>query len=60
MIDESKVEEVRNLNCAGGGCCPDAVVHTDRTVTLTEGGFYLTLKPESASQLRKLLEKHGY
>lgn len=55
-----KIKTVRNLDCAGGGCCPDAVIHEDRQVTLTEGGFQLTLKPESASKLRKLLEEHGY
>lgn len=52
--------EVRNLDCAGGGCCPDAVVNADGSVTLTEGTFALTLKETSVSELARLLIEHGY
>lgn len=51
---------IRNLDCAGGGCCPDAIVHDDGRVTISEGGFHLTLQPGSAKELRKLLEEYGY
>jgi len=60
MSKDKSFIEVRSLDCAGGSCCPDAVVHEDRRVTLTEGVFQMTLLPESATELRKLLEKHGY
>lgn len=51
---------VCSLDCAGGGCCPDAVINDDQSVTLTEGAFALTLMPESAKRLAWLLEEHGY
>jgi len=64
MSDENKNAkdpvEVLNLDCAGGGCCPDAVINADRSVTLTEGVFAMTLRPESAAMLERLLRKHGY
>jgi hypothetical protein len=62
--------EVQNLDCrpsgrlpdpcAGGGCCPDAIINEDRTVTLTEGVFAMTLEEESCRKLARLLKKHGY
>ena len=59
-IESEKHIEVQSLDCAGGGCCPDAVISKDRSVTLTEGVFAMTLTPESASKLAHLLRKHGY
>jgi len=51
---------VLNLDCAGGGCCPDAVINDDHSVTLTEGVFAMTLAPASAAMLARLLKEHGY
>lgn len=60
--DEQNKEPIAvcNLDCAGGGCCPDAVISKDRSVTLTEGVFSMTLMPKSAAMLARLLEEHGY
>lgn len=55
-----KIIQTVTLACAGGGCCPDASVNTDRSVTLTEGAFSLVLSEDSAKALAHLLEKHGY
>jgi len=49
-----------SLDCSGNGCCPDAEINEDRSVTLSEGTFSLVLRPESAEKLARFLIEQGY
>jgi len=62
MSDEKSKDpiEVQSLDCAGGGCCPDVVINADRTITLTEGVFAMTMQKASCEKLARILAKHGY
>jgi len=49
-----------NLDCAGGGCCPDVEFLDDGTVVLSEHGEQVKMTRTSAAKLAHELRIRGY
>ena len=52
--------DIVKLDCASGGCCPDAEFRDDGTVVLTDEGQTIVMLPHSMKKLFEEYNRRGH